>query len=60
MHYHFNEKNKDGTITERWMPVFDVEDFRDVVEFEKYIAKVEVGCEEDNFIPKEEHFLANV
>ena len=27
MHYHFNEKNGDGSVTERWLPVFEVEDF---------------------------------
>ena len=57
MHYHFNEKNKDGSITERWLPIWEIEDFNDVVEFEKLIAKIEIGSEEDLFIPKEEFFL---
>ena len=57
MHYHFNEKNKDGSITERWLPIYEIEDFNDVVEFEKFIAKIEIGSEEDLFIPKEEFFL---
>ena len=57
MHYHFNEKNKDGSITERWLPIYEIEDFNDVVEFEKLIAKIEIGSEEDLFIPKEEFFL---
>ena len=51
MHYHFHEKNSDGSVTERWLPVFEIDDFNDVVEFEKFIAKVEIGSEEDNFNP---------
>ena len=54
MHYHFIEENSDGCVIERWLPVFDVDDFNDVVEFEKFIAKVEIGSEEDNFNPTTE------
>ena len=59
MHYHFSEKREHGLCSEseRWLPVFEVEDFGDVVEFEKFMAKLEIGCEEDNFVPQEEHFL---
>ena len=57
IHYQFREKNQDGSVTERWLPVFEIEDFNDVVEFEKFIAKIEIGSEEDLFIPKEEFFL---
>ena len=57
IHYQFHEKNQDGSVTERWLPVFEIEDFNDVVEFEKFIAKIEIGSEEDLFIPKEEFFL---
>ena len=57
MHYHFNEKNRDGKITERWLPVFEVENFDDVLEFEKFMAKVEIGSEEDIFQPDAEYFF---
>ena len=56
MDYHFNEKNKDGSITERWLPIYEIEYFNDVLEFEKLIAKIEIGSEEDLFIPKENFF----
>ena len=51
MHYNLNEKNSDGSITERWLPVFEVDNFDDVIEFEKFMAKVDIGSEEDNFNP---------
>ena len=57
LHYHFNEKNTDGSVTERWLPVFEVEDFEDVLEFEKFMAKVEIGSEEDIFKPQPEFFF---
>ena len=57
MHYHFIEKNTDGSITERWLPVFEVEDFGDVLEFEKFMAKVEIGSEEDIYKPKADCFF---
>jgi len=57
MHYHFNEKNADGSITERWLPVFEVEDFEDVLEFEKFMAKVEFGSEEDIYKPENDYFF---
>ena len=31
---------------ERWIPIFEVENFDDVVEFEKYIGKVDIDSEE--------------
>ncbi len=57
MHYHFNEKNTDGSISERWLPIYEVEDFEDVVEFEKFMAKVEFGSEEDNYKPENDYFF---
>ena len=57
MHYHFNEKNADGSIMERWLPVFEVEDFEDVLEFEKFMAKVEFGSEEDIYKPENDYFF---
>ena len=57
MHYHFNEKNADGSITERWLPIFEVEDFDDVLEFEKFMAKVEIGSEEDIYKPENDYFF---
>jgi len=56
MHYHLNKKNKDGSFTPRWLPVFEVEDFEDVLEFEKFMAKVEIGSEEDIFKPEADFF----
>ena len=52
MHYNCQEINEDGAVSERWMPVFEVEDFNDVVEFEKYVSKVRIGSEEDLFTPE--------
>ena len=40
-HYHVIQGGQD-----RWIPIFDVENFDDVVEFEKYISKVEIDSEE--------------
>ncbi|CBY43571.1 unnamed protein product, partial [Oikopleura dioica] len=57
MHYHFNDKNADGSITERWLPIFEVEDFDDVLEFEKFMAKVEIGSEEDIYKPENDSFF---
>jgi hypothetical protein len=58
MHYHVIKKNNDGSAIERWLPVFEVDDFNDVLEFEKFIAKVEIGSEEDIFNPMtESHYL---
>ncbi|CAG5103896.1 Oidioi.mRNA.OKI2018_I69.chr1.g990.t1.cds [Oikopleura dioica] len=52
MHYNCQEINEDGAVSERWLPVFEVEDFNDVVEFEKYVGKVRIGSEEDLFTPE--------
>ncbi|CBY42500.1 unnamed protein product, partial [Oikopleura dioica] len=57
IHYHFKKKNRDGSVTERWMPVFEVENFDDVLEFEKFMAKVEIGSEEDIFQPDADYFF---
>ena len=40
-HYHVTQEGVD-----RWIPIFDVENFNDVVEFEKYVAKVDIDSEE--------------
>lgn len=53
MHYHVNEENEDGSVTPRWLPVFEVKDFNDVIEFEKFMDKVEKGSEDDRFVPQE-------
>ena len=46
-HYHVL---KDGE--ERWIPIFEVENYSDVIEFEKYVAKIAIGSEEDLFVPE--------
>ncbi|CAG5094837.1 Oidioi.mRNA.OKI2018_I69.XSR.g13904.t1.cds [Oikopleura dioica] len=46
-HYHVM---KDGE--ERWIPIFEVENYNDVIEFEKYVAKIAIGSEEDLFVPE--------
>ena len=53
MHYHVNEENEDGSVTPRWLPIFEVKDFNDVIEFEKFMDKVEKGSEDDRFVPQE-------
>ena len=40
-HYHVMQGGE-----ERWIPIFEVENFDDVVEFEKYIGKVDIDSEE--------------
>ena len=57
MHYHICDTYTDGTVVERWLPVFDVEDFEDVIRFEKFMAKVEFGSEEDIYNPQDDPFF---
>ena len=33
-----DEKNKNESAKENWVPIFDVENFEDVVEFEKFMS----------------------
>ncbi|CAG5102349.1 Oidioi.mRNA.OKI2018_I69.chr1.g259.t1.cds [Oikopleura dioica] len=39
VHYRIDEEGEDGSLKENWVPIFEVEDYGDVVEFEKFISK---------------------
>ncbi|CAG5103358.1 Oidioi.mRNA.OKI2018_I69.chr1.g736.t1.cds [Oikopleura dioica] len=40
VHYRIciDEEDKDENVKEIWVPIFDIEDFQDVVEFEKFMS----------------------
>lgn len=38
VHYRIDEKDTDGNVKENWFPIYEVEDFNDVVEFEKLMS----------------------